>query len=111
MRVSSKQVAVYSRSLVLIITAGSGVEDGSNKGCNSSPSVILRGVEADSITCSTVTHAGARICLPDSGVSLTIPEGAISRGSKEQIYIAVLRDDRHRPKLTGKPFFIYVFFL
>lgn len=81
-------------------SSGSGVEDGSNKGCNSSPSVILRGVEADSITCSTVTHAGTRICLPDSGVSLTIPEGAISRGSKEQIYIAVLRDDRHRPKLT-----------
>lgn len=44
---------------------------------------------------------GGRLSLPDSGISLTVPEGAIPRGHKEDIYIAVLRDDRHRPKLTG----------
>jgi leucine-rich repeat transmembrane protein FLRT len=49
-----------------------------------------------------MTSTGGRISLAESGVSLTVPENAIPRGQKEDIYIAVLRDDRHRPKLTGK---------
>lgn len=49
-----------------------------------------------------MTTAGGRIALPESGVSLMIPEGAIPKGAKEHMYLAVLRDDRHRPKLPGE---------
>jgi hypothetical protein len=30
-----------------------------------------------------------------------VPEGALARGQKEDVFIAVLREDRHRPKLSG----------
>ncbi|XP_075233698.1 unc-5 [Lycorma delicatula] len=77
--------------------------DGSSKsGNNANTGVIIRGVESDCIASTNVTSAGARLCLPDSGISLTIPEGALSRSHKEEIYVAVLRDDRHRPKLTDR---------
>lgn len=36
------------------------------------------------------------------GVSVTIPEGAIKKGTSEEIFLAVCRDDKDRPKLTGK---------
>jgi hypothetical protein len=39
--------------------------------------------------------------LPESGVTLLIPEGAICRGKTEEIYMAVCRDDKDRPKLSG----------
>ena len=35
------------------------------------------------------------------GVSLTIPEGALPDDCSETVYLAVCRDDRDRPKLTG----------
>ena len=50
---------------------------------------------------ATVTSAGARLSLPESGISVNIPEGALSRGQREDVFIAVLREDRHRPKLSG----------
>lgn len=62
----------------------------------------VRGLDADCVASATIGSGGGRICLPDSGVFLTVPEGAIPRNRKEDLYIAVLRDDRHRPKLTGK---------
>ena len=40
--------------------------------------------------------------IPDSGVSLLVPEGAIKKGTSEQIYIALIRDDRDRPKLNER---------
>jgi len=40
------------------------------------------------------------VCLP--GVSLTIPEGSVKKGTTEEIFLAVSRDDKDRPKLTGK---------
>uniref|UniRef100_A0A0K8TDJ2 Netrin receptor UNC5 n=1 Tax=Lygus hesperus TaxID=30085 RepID=A0A0K8TDJ2_LYGHE len=64
--------------------------------------VPVRGLDSDCVAWVTMSTAGGRLALPDSGVSLTIPEGAIPRGQKEDIYIAVLRDDRHRPKLTDR---------
>jgi len=33
---------------------------------------------------------------------MTIPEGAIEMGETEDIFLAVSRDDKDRPKLTGK---------
>lgn len=58
--------------------------------------------DIDCVSSSVITSAGGRISLPESGVFLSVPEGALPKGSKEQIYLAVLRDDRHRPKLAGK---------
>uniref|UniRef100_A0A1B6BY64 Netrin receptor UNC5 n=1 Tax=Clastoptera arizonana TaxID=38151 RepID=A0A1B6BY64_9HEMI len=81
-------------------SSASGIEESSNKGTPPEQVVTLRGVDPDSIISTVLTNAGARISLPDSGVSLTVPEGALPRGIKENIYMAVLRDDRHRPKLT-----------
>ena len=39
----------------------------------------------------------------DTGVCLTIPEGAIRQGCNVEVYLAVLRDDRDRPRLSGRP--------
>jgi len=36
-----------------------------------------------------------------AGVSMTIPEGAVRQDETVDIYLAVLRDDKDRPKLTG----------
>jgi hypothetical protein len=37
-----------------------------------------------------------------TGISLTIPQGAVPQGETFDIYLAVSRDDKDRPKLTGK---------
>lgn len=47
----------------------------------------------------SVSSGGARLALPASGVALSVPEGALSRGRREQIYVAVVKDDRYRPRL------------
>ena len=36
-----------------------------------------------------------------AGVSITIPEGAVAKGQLTDIYLAISRDDKDRPKLTG----------
>ena len=33
---------------------------------------------------------------------MTIPEGAVEMGETEDIFLAVSRDDKDRPKLTGE---------
>jgi len=38
---------------------------------------------------------------------MTIPEGAVREDQSVDIYLAVLRDDKDRPKLTGFTRFIY----
>ncbi|CAG9560766.1 unnamed protein product [Danaus chrysippus] len=47
----------------------------------------------------SVSNSGARLALPAAGVALSIPEGAVSRGRREQIYVAVVKDDRYRSRL------------
>ena len=42
------------------------------------------------------------LCVCYSGISLTVPEGAIKKGGTEEIYLAVCRDDKDRPKVSGK---------
>lgn len=39
------------------------------------------------------------VCV--TGVCLTIPEGALEEGPGEDIFVAVCREDRDRPRLTG----------
>ncbi|XP_072940958.1 netrin receptor UNC5B-like isoform X2 [Epargyreus clarus] len=47
----------------------------------------------------SVSSAGSRLALPAAGVALSIPEGSLSRGRREQMYVAVVKDDRYRPRL------------
>ncbi|VVD04806.1 unnamed protein product [Leptidea sinapis] len=46
-----------------------------------------------------VSSSGARLALPAAGVALSIPEGALARGRREQVYVAVVKDDRYRARL------------
>lgn len=57
-------------------------------------------VDMDALTWATVTHAGGRIALPYSGVSMTIPEGAVAKGCREEMFLAILREDKDRLKLA-----------
>ena len=46
--------------------------------------------------------SGAVLSLPDAGVSLLIPEGAVPAGQVEDVYLAVADDARERPPLSGE---------
>ncbi|XP_076368260.1 netrin receptor UNC5C-like isoform X1 [Tachypleus tridentatus] len=59
-------------------------------------------LDIECIAWKMVTKAGARITVPDSGITMTVPKGSIKGGAKEEIYVAVLRDDKDRPRLTDK---------
>ena len=48
-----------------------------------------------------MTSSGGVLSLPECGVSLTVPEGALAPGQQRQLYLAVLSDAKHRPRLTG----------
>ena len=52
------------------------------------------------MTSCAVTAAGARLSLPECGVSLTVPEGALVRGQEALVSLAVLTEDRARPRLA-----------
>ena len=45
------------------------------------------------MTACQVTHCGAEINLPETGISLAIPEGAIPEGSSFEIYLSLSLDD------------------
>ncbi|KAG8177513.1 hypothetical protein JTE90_026859 [Oedothorax gibbosus] len=70
---------------------------------NSAASVALLppNVDSDYTVWASVTKAGGRITIPDTGISLTIPRGAIRKGSVS-LYLAVLKDDKDRPNLSDK---------
>ncbi|XP_022237682.1 netrin receptor UNC5C-like isoform X2 [Limulus polyphemus] len=72
-------------------------------GRNSVTSAILPpNLDIECIAWKIVTKAGARITVPDSGITVTIPKRAMKAGAKEEIYVAVLREDKDRPRLTDK---------
>ncbi|CAH0556983.1 unnamed protein product [Brassicogethes aeneus] len=51
-------------------------------------------------TSSAVSHSGAFLNLSESGVSLLIPEGAVSRSRKQELFLSILNEDCFRPKLA-----------
>ncbi|XP_046379285.1 netrin receptor UNC5C-like isoform X2 [Haliotis rufescens] len=59
-------------------------------------------IDAEAVTWSTFTSNGGRLLLPESGVSLMVPEGAIKKGTVEEIYMAICRDDKDRPRLHDR---------
>jgi ZU5 domain len=65
-------------------------------------STILPTNEVGCVTMATVTSADSRLVLPDAGVALMIPEGALKNGQLQKHYLAILREDRYRPKISGK---------
>lgn len=46
-----------------------------------------------------VDEQGALLVVPEVGVSMSVPEGAISRGRRHGLHLAVLGDDSLRPSL------------
>ena len=48
----------------------------------------------------SVTSSGTTLTLPDLGVSLTIPEGALDKGFTEEVFLAVMTEGRDRPRLS-----------
>ena len=57
-------------------------------------------LDPDSFTFASVTHSGAVLTLPDLGVTLTVPEGALDKGFTEEVFLAVLTEGRDRPRLS-----------
>ena len=57
-------------------------------------------LDPDSFTFASVSHAGTQLTLPDLGVTLTIPEGALDKGFTEEVFLAVLTEGRDRPRLS-----------
>ncbi|KAF5281557.1 hypothetical protein FQA39_LY05092 [Lamprigera yunnana] len=51
-------------------------------------------------TSATVTHSGTYLNLPESSVSLLIPDGAVSRTRKHDLFLSILNEDCFRPKLA-----------
>lgn len=59
-------------------------------------------IDIECIAWRSVSKSGGKLSIPDSGISLTVPHGAVKRGISEEVYIAVLREDRERPRLMDK---------
>lgn len=51
-------------------------------------------------TSSALTSAGGFLNLSESGVSLLIPEGTLSRSRKQELFLSILNEDCFRPKLA-----------
>ena len=48
----------------------------------------------------SVSSQGARLTLPDSGISLTVPEGAVEPGTTRDMFISVIHDTQSHPRLA-----------
>lgn len=54
------------------------------------------------VACGLVDHNGGKFTIGNTGVSLTIPTGAIPEGHTEGIYIAIVNREKEHPQITGK---------
>ncbi|KMR05368.1 netrin receptor unc5c-like protein [Lasius niger] len=64
-----------------------------------SESVRLPKLEAGNVARAAVNTRGALLVLPDSGISMSVPEGAVPKPLRAELYLAVLNEDRYRPRL------------
>lgn len=67
-----------------------------------SESVRLPKLETCNVARAAVNTRGALLVLPDSGISMSVPEGAVPKPLRKELYLAVLNEDRYRPRLPGK---------
>lgn len=63
--------------------------------------VRLPMLEAGNVARAHVNNRGALLVLPDSGISMSVPEGAVPKPSRTELHLAVLSEDRFRPQLPG----------
>ncbi|XP_015605954.1 netrin receptor UNC5C isoform X3 [Cephus cinctus] len=64
-----------------------------------SESVRLPKLESGNVARAAVNARGALLVLPDAGISMSVPEGAVPKPLREELYLAVLDEDRFRPRL------------
>lgn len=62
---------------------------------------LPRCADQQQVSWTTVGEAGARISIPHSSVSLTIPQGAIEQGMTEEVWVCVVKDEKLRPQLNS----------
>ena len=65
----------------------------------STPGTFSKSVSYQNMNWATVTETGTRITVPQSTVTLTIPQGAVPAGRTQDIYVAVLNQDKSQPRL------------
>ncbi|CAI2736478.1 unnamed protein product [Schistosoma spindalis] len=56
-------------------------------------------LELDTTIRKTISCDGDQLALPQSGIFLTIPQGALQSNSLVEVYLGVCREDKHRPTL------------
>ncbi|KAJ8674560.1 hypothetical protein QAD02_005822 [Eretmocerus hayati] len=61
--------------------------------------VRLPTLEVGNVARAHVNSKGALLVLPDSGISMSVPEGAVPKPSRTELHLAVLNEDRFRPQL------------
>ncbi|XP_011504193.1 PREDICTED: netrin receptor UNC5C [Ceratosolen solmsi marchali] len=61
--------------------------------------VRLPMLEVGNLARAHVNNRGALLVLPDSGISMSVPEGAVPKSSRVDLHLAVLNEDRFRPHL------------
>lgn len=67
---------------------------------NNNPSTIDHQLHQTNTARAILNVRGALLVLPNSGVSLSIPEGAVPKShGKRQLYVSVLGEDKYRPCL------------
>ncbi|XP_076459267.1 netrin receptor UNC5C-like isoform X2 [Babylonia areolata] len=82
---------------------GSGCSDSVQDSRQSLVSVQLpSNMDTEAFTWSSFDHTGGRLILPESGVMVTVPEGALPAGQVQEMYMAVCRDDKDRPPLSDQ---------
>ena len=57
-------------------------------------------INPDTFTFSEVSHCGISMGMPELGVHMVVPEGALDKGYSEEIFLAVMTEDRDRPRLS-----------
>ncbi|TNN10281.1 Netrin receptor UNC5B-b [Schistosoma japonicum] len=57
-------------------------------------------LDLDTVVRSTISSNGDQLALAESGVFLTIPQGALQSNSLVEVYLAICREDKHRPTLN-----------
>lgn len=67
-----------------------------------SSAVLPPGIDPDSFTFATVSHTGCKLSLPEWGVSLLVPPGALDSGYMEEVFLAVMREGRDQPTISDK---------
>ncbi|KAL7301475.1 hypothetical protein TKK_0005913 [Trichogramma kaykai] len=61
--------------------------------------VRLPMLEAGNVARAHVNSKGALLVLPDAGISMSVPEGAVPKPSRSELHLALLQEDRFRPQL------------